>query len=340
MIFALGTERYVFLAKKIQDALNSGDKEVIGRILGSLTRAQCVELNKTYNTRIGASKTLEEHMKAKLSGVYLENALNLVLASDDSEIGCLQQYLTPTGNNYEAGVEDGMVMAVGSKAMEAAIAGFQEIMFITRAEAHCDKNGIARPDVSMPSWDGVGMGKDEAALIGMLKEYQDTYGKLVVENANIHQAIEFQDKKRYFDSTAAAAELAEWDRILSKCCAALETHISLRDAIGVHKYADTATDILSSDSVADLLIQIVCCRSRKQISDANAQFFLKFQTDMASYVERQMNKSDFTKFIYYVIASSMHVGPNATFSVTYPGNMIINVELIHEAISVSEVRSV
>ena len=182
------------------------------------------------------------------------------------------------------------------------------------------------------------MGKDENALVALYKEYRETCKSITATNTRIHSEIELNDKKAYFDCSAAVAELKEWQRLLTLSCTSIDSHISMRDAVGIHVYADTATDILSSDSVADLLIQIVCCRSRKQISDANAQFFIKYNNDMQTYITNQMNKSDFSKFIYYVIAGSTHIGPNTTFTIAYPGNVVLNVDLIHESLNVSKMN--
>jgi hypothetical protein len=90
--------------------------------------------------------------------------------------------------------------------------------------------------------------------------------------------------------------------------------------------------MLSSQTIMDSLIRVVCERTRKQISDASAEFYLMFnKMEMAEYVKKELNNSEFSLFIYYVIASSSTIGPNAEYSQAYPGNIVLDVRAIREA---------
>lgn len=89
------TDKYEYLAQRLDDALKgfSTNKEAISRILGCLSRPECVNVKLSYN-RLGLNKSLEETLKVVLKNqTTFYNACALLMSEDMS--------LTPLGSDLE-----------------------------------------------------------------------------------------------------------------------------------------------------------------------------------------------------------------------------------------------
>lgn len=327
-LISLGSNKFDVWCESVATALNSiiVDKSALNRILGCFNKRDAAIFRKKFDQKY-TSTTLEQLLRNKLSDLYLENCLHLVLSSDNENIGALAVHMSPTGNNREKGEEDKRAQGAGAKMCEEEVKRFAEHPYVTRAEA----TNIPKPEISIPEWDGVGVSMDENALRGLITNYTRENITLKDELKPLKGAVE-QEKGRYFNLVGNNTELDEYKKMTDLCSKGLEKHIAIRDAKDVHLFAATATDILSSQAVMDNLVHIVCERSRKQISDTSAEFYLLYdKLEMAEYVKNEMNDSDFSQFIYYVIASSSTIGPNSEYSVAYPGNIVLDVRSIREA---------
>ena len=302
------------------------------RLLGCLTKAQGAQVNRVFNGKY-PNETLETLMRRKLSSLFLESCLHMVLGEDVTTPGAQAAHMTPGGFNAEDGDEKNGVTSVGNKSYNDEAQRYSDAPYVVRGENDYRSSGKALPDVSVPAWDGVGVSMDANALRGLLQNYESMNNQITSSNTVMVSEVN-NAKLQLFGSVKTLSELKEWDRIQSASTQALALHIAIRDAKDVHLFADSATSFFSSGSAMDNLIKLICDRSRKQISDANAQFYLLYNEDMSAYVRRHLNHSDFSKFIYYVVASSSVSGPNKVYSAAYPGNIVLDVDLIREATQV------
>ena len=49
-------------------------------------------------------------------------------------------------------------------------------------------------------------------------------------------------------------------------------------------------------------------------------------------MKQSFHDSDFSKFLYYIVCSCSKVGPNATYATQFPGSIVLDVDLIHDAL--------
>ena len=300
--------------------------------MGCLSKAEGAIVNQVFNRKY-TNESLETLMRRKLSSLFLESCLHIVMGEDVSTPGAQSAHMSPSGFNAEENDEKINVANLGTKCFNDEAQRYSDSTYIVRGENDYRASGKQLPDVSTPAWDGVGVSMDANALRGLLQKYESTNNQLTNNNTMMLTQVN-NAKQQLFTCMKTLAELKEWDRIQTASNQALALHIAIRDAKDVHLFADTATNLFSSASVMDNLIHVICERSRKQISDANAQFYLLYNEDMATYVKAQLNNSDFSKFIYYVIASSSIIGPNKLYSRQYPGNIVLDVDLIRESTQV------
>jgi len=168
-------------------------------------------------------------MQSKLSDVYLQNCLHLVLSSEADDPEGLVEHASPTGTSREIGDDSPLAEAAGFKAFEAAVAGFDIRPFIDRARSL----NVVPPDTLLPSWDGIGAGMDEPSLSKMIDQLRSQCNIVINESNSLHNSLE-EKKKTYFRIMGNLGELNEYLRLVQLTVDALEAHIASRDARGMH----------------------------------------------------------------------------------------------------------
>lgn len=324
----LSMDKYKIWSQSLNKSLTSIliNKDTINRVLGCLNKRDACILKNTYD-KLYPTAPLEATLRSKLSGLYLDNCLHLILSSDIDLAGSSLDHMSPTGNNREEGDEMKEAIINGTNDCLAEQSRYSNDTYITRSEA---TDHIKRPEKEIPSWDGVGVSMDETALSNLLSQYTTINNKITQENNILLNELEAL-KATFFNLVGKKTELNTLIKITTSCIKGLTNHISLRDAKDIHLFADTATDLLSNNEVIDNLINVVCERTREQISNASAKFYTLYKKEMSTYVQQQLNNSDFSKFIYYIIASSSTIGPNTEYKIAYPGVIVLDVNNIREA---------
>jgi len=124
------TNKYDYLANRIETALKgfSPDKESLCRILGCLSRPDCVRVKLAYN-RLGFKRTLDEALRSVLKGQT--NYLNacLMLISEDMT-------MTPLGTDKELQEEEVEIGREAERLVDADIANqYNRTTMIEKGEA-------------------------------------------------------------------------------------------------------------------------------------------------------------------------------------------------------------
>eukprot|EP00599_Poterioochromonas_sp_BG-1_P004842 CAMPEP_0173141554 /NCGR_PEP_ID=MMETSP1105-20130129/5567_1 /TAXON_ID=2985 /ORGANISM="Ochromonas sp., Strain BG-1" /LENGTH=371 /DNA_ID=CAMNT_0014054787 /DNA_START=938 /DNA_END=2053 /DNA_ORIENTATION=+ len=122
------TNKYEYLANRIESALKgwSPDKETLCRVLGCLSRPDCVKVKLAYN-RLGFKRTLDEAIRTILKGQT--NYINacLMLISEDT-------YITPLGSDKEVEEEQVEVSREAERIANAEMVNYPPELFIQRGE--------------------------------------------------------------------------------------------------------------------------------------------------------------------------------------------------------------
>ena len=333
LLLTLGKAKYVILSEQVNKALTSGltvDKETLSRILGSLCKFQCVTLREYYNKQY-PDLPLEAAFDKYLSSVYKDACMHLIMSADCRKTGSNPEHATPMGTNNEDQDDQYEIRTIGSDALKTIMDAYSDAVYSSRAQADHVKNKTPVPDQTIPDWDGAGVSMDATALTSMLSKYNATNNGLMGDNAKLHED-NLGLKNSVFELTKQVAEMNGWMDITTTNQTSLKKHIAKRDALDIRKYASSVGTVFKDTSVMDILTSVICERSRGQISDANAAFFLMYNEEMASYIKSCLGGTDFSKFLYYIIKSSCKVGPNADYSIQYEGSYTLDVEFIEDAI--------
>jgi hypothetical protein len=236
--------------------------------------------------------------------------------------------MSPTGNSQEPGDEDVRPLEIYVNEKWAEEQRYNPQSFINKSQS-CQ---IFPPESNLPVWDGVG--GDEGALYAMLNDCTTMNNGVLGETQQCLQEI-VNYRPLLSDLVGKNAQLTEYHRTISICNMALQEHIAIRDAKDVHTFADTATNLFSSGAVMDQLVDVVCARTRTQIGYANFKFEQLYNgMSMGTYVEEQLNGSNFSKFIYYIVDSSGNIGPNNTLQMAFPRSIYMDCEMIRKATKV------
>lgn len=128
-VLARCTNKYDYLATRIEQAVKgwSPDKETLCRILGCLSRPDCVRVKLAYN-RLGFKRTLDEALRTLLKGQvnYLNAALLLI--SEDTSI-------TPLGSDKEIEEEETEMSREADRLASADMVNYPKELFLSRGEA-------------------------------------------------------------------------------------------------------------------------------------------------------------------------------------------------------------
>lgn len=219
-------------------------------------------------------------MRRKLSSVYLDACLNMILSAKELTVvdhatkpqAGEREALTPTGSVREPSEEQTMMTVLGDKSYQVSETTHNESLLLSRGEAVYRDQKMPMPDTAAPAWDHVGAGLGEAELGRQLMQFNTQKDQLTAVNAQLQVEIQ-QLMLQLHQGQRTIGELTGWCNLLTIQGNNLRQHIARRDAMEIKR---CCTGISVSTSELEQIIAVLCCRNRSQVSNINAQFFLLY----------------------------------------------------------------